>query len=436
MEWWAILVGGLALLAAAFITGVPLFVAFLLVNFVGVLVMIGPSGFGLIANSIFDTVNLDALAALPLFILMGELLFRGGAITELLKSVDKLVGKLPGRQYILTSLLSTLFGALSGSAMAVTAMMSRSMFPGMVASGYNRKMSAGVIMAGASLAPIIPPSVAVILIATLAGASIAKLLIAGILPGLLLAALFIAYTTVRSVMDPSLTPAAGREVVSRPTAREKMRALLRLSPFGVVIFSVMGFILLGIATPTEAAATGVLGALITAAIFGKLRWSMINSALHTAALITGTILVIMASSNMFGQLLALTGTAARLTDAVASMQAPVTVLVLMLMAITFLFCVFADEIAMLLILIPLFKPIVSTVGMNEVWFWTLMLINLVLGGITPPFGYTMYAFKGGASDMPMNEIYAATWPFVALYVAAICLIIVFPPIATYLPSLL
>lgn len=436
MAWWAILVGGLALLAAAFITGVPLFVAFLLVNFIGVLVMIGPSGFGLIANSIFDTVNIDALAALPLFILMGEVLFRGGAIGELLKSVDKLVGRLPGRQYVLTSLLSTIFGALSGSAMAVSAMMSRSMFPGMVSSGYDRKMSAGVIMAGASLAPIIPPSVAVILIATLAGASIAKLLIAGILPGLLLAGLFIAYTTVRTVMDPLLTPAAGKEVVSRPTVRQKMAALVRLSPFGLVIFSVMGFILLGIATPTEAAATGVLGALLTAAIFRKLSWSMINAALHTAALITGTILVIMASSNMFGQLLALTGTAAQLTQAVASMNAPIPVLVLMLMAITFLFCVFADEIAMLLILIPLFKPIVVTVGMNDVWFWTLMLINLVLGGITPPFGYTMYAFKSGAPDMPLSEVYAATWPFVAIYVAAICLIIVFPQIATYLPSLL
>jgi tripartite ATP-independent transporter DctM subunit len=436
MDWWVILAAGLALLAATFITGVPLFVAFLLVNFIGVLVMIGPSGFGLIANSIFDTVNIDALAALPLFILMGELLFRGGAIGELLKSVDKLVGTLPGRQYVLTSLLSTIFGALSGSAMAVSAMMSRSMFPGMVANGYERKMSAGVIMAGASLAPIIPPSVAVILIATLAGASIAKLLIAGIMPGLLLAGLFIAYTTMRCVMNPSLNPKTAAEVLAPPTLNEKMMALLKLSPIGLVIFSVMGFILLGIATPTEAAATGVVGALLTAAIFRKLSWPVINESLYTAALITGTILVIMASSNMFGQLLALTGTAARLTEAVSSLNAPIPLLVLMLMAITFVFCVFADEIAMLLILIPLFKPIVVALGINDVWFWTLMLINLVLGGITPPFGYTMYAFKSGAPDMPLGEVYAATWPFVAIYVVAIGLIIAFPQIATYLPGLL
>jgi tripartite ATP-independent transporter DctM subunit len=436
MEWWVILVAGLVLLAASFLTGVPLFVAFLLVNFIGVLVMIGPSGFGLIANSIFDTVNMDALAALPLFILMGELLFRGGSIAELLKSVDKLVGRLPGRQFTLTSLLSTLFGALSGSAMAVSAMMSRSMFPGMVSNGYDRKMSAGVIMAGASLAPIIPPSVAVILIATLAGVSIAKLLIAGILPGLLLAGLFIAYTTARCILNPALSPAASTEAVSRTGAAEKLVALLRISPFGLVIFSVMGFILLGIATPTEAAATGVVGALLTSAIFRKFSWRMINDSLHSAALITGTILVIMASSNMFGQLLALTGTAAQLTQAVASMNAPVPVVVLALMAITFVFCVFADEIAMLLILIPLFKPIVTVLGISDVWFWTLMLINLVLGGITPPFGYTMYAFKSGAPGMPLAQVYSAAWPFVWIYVAALGLIIVFPKIATYLPGFL
>ena len=436
MEWWVTLVAGLALLAASFITGVPLFVAFLLVNFIGVLVMVGPSGFGLIANSMFDTVNMDSLAALPLFILMGEILFRGGAIDELLISVDKLVGRLPGRQYVLTSLLSTIFGALSGSAMAVAAMMSRSMFPGMVSNGYDRKMSAGVIMAGASLAPIIPPSVAVILIATLAGASIAKLLIAGILPGLLLAGMFMIYTTVRSVMNPALSPSSASEAGTRPTAKEKLIALVRLAPIGLVIFSVMGFILFGIATPTEAAATGVLGAIVTAGIFRKLNWSMINESLNTAALIVGTILVIMTSSNMFGQLLALTGTAAQLTEFVSSLNAPVPVLVFLLMAITFVFCVFADEIAMLLILIPLFKPIVVAVGMNEVWFWTLMLINLVLGGITPPFGYTMYAFKSGAPDMPLGEVYAATWPFVGIYVVAMCLIVMFPSIATYLPSLL
>jgi TRAP-type C4-dicarboxylate transport system permease large subunit len=246
----------------------------------------------------------------------------------------------------------------------------------MVASGYDRRMSAGVIMAGASLAPIIPPSVAVILIATLAGASIAKLLIAGILPGLLLACLFILYTTVRSVMDPTLTPEAAREVILRATARQRIIALVRVSP------------------------------------------------------------LIMVSSNMFGQLLALTGAASQLTQAVASINVPISVLVLMLMAITFVFCVFADEIAMLLILIPLYKPIVVAMGINDVWFWTLMLINLVLGGLTPPFGYLMYAFKSGAPDMPLTEVYAATWPFVGIYLVAIGLIIVFPQIATYLPSLL
>lgn len=436
MEWWVVLASGLGLLAAFFITGVPLFIGFLLVNFIGVLVMIGPAGMGLIANSIFDTVTLDSLAALPLFVLMGDILFRGGAIDELFKAIDKLIGRIPGRPYIVTILLSTIFGALSGSAMAIAAMMARSMFPALVENGYDRKMSAGVIMAGASLAPIIPPSIAVILIAILAEVSISKLLVAGILPGLLLAGVFISYVVIRSLVDPTVTPKSDPDIVTRVTTSEKLLALARMSPLSLVIFSVMGLILLGVATPTEAAATGVVGALVAVSVYRKLSWSILNQSLYSAALITGTILIIMVSSNMFGQLLALTGTASKLTQALVSLDLHTTVLVLALMALTFVFCVFADEIAMMFILIPLYNPIVHAVGINDVWFWTLILINLVLGGLTPPFGYLMYAFKSGAPNMPLTEVYAATWPFVGLYMLAIALVILIPGIATYLPSLL
>jgi tripartite ATP-independent transporter DctM subunit len=279
MEWWVILVVGLTLLLAAFMTGAPIFVAFLLINIAGVLILLGQPGFGLVANSIFETTNIAALSAVPLFILMGELLFRSGSIDILFDSVDKLVGKVKGRQYVLCIALSTIFGALSGAAMGVAAMMARTLFPGMLDRGYDARMSTGAILAGASLAPIIPPSVLVIIIGTLANVSIAGLLIAGILPGLMLSGMFLVYTLVRVRMNPELANEDASTSTGVVTVKEKVFAVLRVAPFALIIFCVMGFILLGVATPSESAATGVLGALATAAYYRKLNLKMFTESL-------------------------------------------------------------------------------------------------------------------------------------------------------------
>jgi TRAP-type mannitol/chloroaromatic compound transport system permease large subunit len=179
---WGTLSGSLGLLLALFLAGLPIFIAFLVINILGVLLIMGTPAFGLFANSIFETTNTAAFAAVPLFLLLGELLFRSGTIHMLLESVDTLIGRISGRQYFLCVMLSTIFGALSGSAMGVAAMMARLLYPVMIGQGYDRRLSTGLILAGASLAPIIPPSVLVIIIATLADVSVAKLLIAGIVP--------------------------------------------------------------------------------------------------------------------------------------------------------------------------------------------------------------------------------------------------------------
>lgn len=433
MTWSVILAGGLALLLAAFLTGLPIFVAFLAINTVGVLVVFGDRGFGLIANSIFDTGTLVALSAIPLFVLMGELLNRSGSVDLLFSSMDKLIGRVRGRQYILTIFLSVIFGALSGAAMAVAAMMSRSLYPTMIARGYNSGLSIGAILAGASLAPIIPPSVLVIIIATLADISVAKLLIAGIIPGLVLAAVFLLYIVARVSLDPKLAPAetGPREHVS---ATQKLIAIAQMVPFSIIIFLVIGLILLGIATPTESAATGVVGAMIVSAINRRFSLKMAHEALTSAAFITSMIIVIVASSNMFGQLLAITGSTGQLVKFVSSLTADPYVLLFMMLLIVFVLCMFIDQIAIMLILVPIVKPIVAALGFDPIWFWTLILINLTVGGITPPFGYTMFAFKGGAPEVPLADIFSSVWPFVVLFAAVMVLIIVFPSLATYLPS--
>ena len=436
MVWWGTLSGGLAVLLAAFMTGAPIFIAFLVINIAGVLLVLGQPGFGMVANSIFETTNIAALSAIPLFILMGELLFRSGSIDILFDSVDKLVGKVRGRQYVLCIVLSTIFGALSGAAMGVAAMMARTLYPGMIERKYDSRLSTGAILAGASLAPIIPPSVLVIIIGTLADVSIAGLLIAGIVPGLLLSGMFLIYIFARVRANPELAPYGDSDTAPEVSLWEMVVAVLRVLPFAIIIFCVMGFILLGVATPSESAATGVLGALLTAVYYRKLSWKMISESVASAAFITSMILVIMASSKMFSQLLAFTGSTRELTTLIVTLNFEPYAMLFIMMLIPFILCMFIDQIALMLVVIPIYQPLLGTLGFDPIWFWLIMLLNVTVGGITPPFGYTMFAFKGSAPHVPLKDIFNATWPFVGIFLIGMVIIAAFPPLATWLPGLL
>ncbi|MBM3606916.1 MAG: TRAP transporter large permease subunit, partial [Alphaproteobacteria bacterium] len=203
----AAVVVAIVVLLGLFALGLPIVIAFLLANIAGVMLLMGPAGFGLFANSLFDTATTIELATIPLFLLVGELLFRGKAVDVLFESVDTLVRRMRGRQYVLTVILSVIFAALSGAAMGVAAMLGRSVLPTMQQRGYDARMSCGAILAGASLAPIIPPSVLAIIIGTLAGVSISGLLIAGVIPGLILSGMFLIYIFGRIMLNPKLAPA-------------------------------------------------------------------------------------------------------------------------------------------------------------------------------------------------------------------------------------
>jgi len=436
MEWWVILSVGLTLLLGMFLTGLPIFISFLIINIIGVFILFGQSGFPILTNSMFDTANTASLATIPLFILLGELLFRSGTIDALLNTVDVLVGRIRGRQYFVSIALSTLFGALSGAAMGVAAMLGRSLFPSMIKRGYDVKLSIGTMLAGASLAPIIPPSILAIIIGTLADVSIAKLLMAGILPGLLLSGLFIIYALLRIHFNPSLAPPLDDESKTKPNWNDKIRAIAQSLPFVVIIFSIMGVIFLGIATPSEAAATGVLGALLTAAIYKKLSWKLTWEATGSAAAVGAMVLAIMASSKMFSQILAFTGATKSLTVAITSLPVSDTSMLLVMLLLPFILCMFIDQIALMLVIIPIYEPVIASLGFDPVWFWTLFLINITVGGITPPFGYTMFAFIGAAEGVTIKDVFAASWPFVGLFILGTAILIKYPSIITYLSSLL
>ena len=436
MDWLLSLGIGLGLLMMVLMAGMPIFLGFLALNLAGVLIFFGPSGFGLFINSVVDTSTSGSLTTIPLFILMGEILFRSGAVDVLFDSVDRMIGGVRGRLYLLVVTLSTRFGALSGSAVAVVAMLGRTLLPQMMERGYDKKLSAALIQGGASLAPIIPPSLLAVIIGSMADVSISGLLLAGILPGLLLAGMMIAWVFIEVWRKPSLAPAdtGEREPMSWP---ELGLIIIRMLPFGIVIFSVMGLMLLGIATPSEAAATGCLGAMITAAIYRKLSLGMLRAALVSSVAVSAMILIIVAVSVLFGQLLAFTGATGDLVRFTAGLNLPPMAMFLLLMLVPFVLCMFIDQIAFMLVAIPIYAPLVKALGFDPIWFWTLFSINLTVGSLTPPFGYTMFALRAAAPQhITLQEVFSASWPVTWLFLLGMAIMTLFPPIITFLPALL
>jgi tripartite ATP-independent transporter DctM subunit len=435
MTWWQPVAVGIPVLLLLFASGLPIFVCFLLLNLAGVLILTGTAGFGMFANSIYNTATNGTLAAVPLFILMGEIMFRSGAMKTLFDALDRLVGQIRGRQYVLCILLSAILGALSGAAMAVAGLLGRSLFPTMVQRGYNRRLSAGTIMAGACLDPIIPPSVLAVVVASIANVSPAAMLVAGILPGLLLMSMFLIYVLVRVWMTPSLAPDSLTDIHDRNREGSKTAAVLRMGPCAFVFFMVMGLIMFGVATPTEAAATGVFGAVGVALYYGGLSRQMVWEAAQSAATISCLLLIIMCSAVMFSQLMTFTGAAQRLGELVAALTLSSAVMLFIMLALPFVLFMFLDQVAIMLILIPIYQPLLKLYGFGEIWFWTLFLVITVVGGLTPPFGYILFAMKSAAPDVSTTDLYSAAWPFVWIIVAGAVLMALFPPIVTFLPGL-
>lgn len=434
MTWWLILSLGMVILLSLMFLGIPIFVSFLILNVLGVLVMIGPAGFGMFANSIYTTATLAELSAVPLFILMGELLFRSGAMEVLLNSLDRLVGRIRGRQFVLCILLSAICGALSGAAMAVAGLLGRSLYPTMASRGYDKKLSAGTILGGASLDPIIPPSVLAIIIASLAKISTGKLLIAGIMPGLLLTGLFLTYVWVRVRINPALAPDVSGELKDPATRGSAWMAIARMVPVSLIFFMVIGFIMLGVATPTEAAATGVIGAVVLAAYYGGLNIEMLRQSIVSGITVAGIMLAIMACATMFSQLLIFSGALRALGDFVIHLDLSYVAMLAVLLIVPFLLFMFLDQVSVLMVLIPVYQPIIGIYQFDAIWFWTLVLIVATVGGITPPFGYTLYAFKSAVPQYPMREVFKASWPFVWIVMAGLVIMAAFPVIITFLPN--
>lgn len=413
-------------LLTLFALSVPIYVSFLVCNLAAVFLLMGQNGFGMFVNSLAATATSSTLLALPAFILMGEILYRGNAVGTLVSATDRLIGGFRGRHYVLGISVSTILATLSGSAMGSAAMLSRSVYPEMRERGYDQNMSIGVLIGGACLAPIIPPSVLAVIIAILAQVSVREMFLAGIVPGVMIFFLIVCYLMLRVKLRPDLAPIDAD--YRRPTGSEMVGAVGLLLPFTLVIGGVVGSIAFGIATPNESAVAGVVGALIVAAIFGRLNWRMMFEALKSTTLTTTMVLAIMLSSQLFTQILAFSGTSRFIRQYIEYVDVSPTLMLFIMMAIPFVLCMLLDEIAAMLILIPIYTPILPFLAIDPVAFWVLFLINMTLGAMTPPVGYVLFVIKGAIGDVSMQLIFNAVLPYVAIFLTAMVVLASFPEV--------
>ncbi len=436
MEWWLILLIFVGLLLLLLATGMPVAFSFFTINIIGAMLFLG-GGIGLkhMVLSIFNGLTSFTLAPVPLFVFMGEILFHSGMAIRTLDVLDKCLGKIPGRLSVLTVAGGTIFSNLSGSTMANTAMLGSVLVPDMTKRGYSKSMTLGPILGTGGIAMIIPPSALAIVLGTLAHISIGELLLAGILPGLLMALLYFSYIIIRCVRNPSLAPAY--EVREIPLG-EKVRDIVKyVLPLSSIVFLVVGLIFLGVATPTESAAMGAVGSIGLAAIYGALNLRVMKRSVQGALKITGMTLLIIAGSITFSQILAFTGATRGMVQFVVDLPLPPMAILICMQLILVLLGAFMEQISMMMVSVPIFMPVVHALGFDPIWFGVLMLLNLEIAFTSPPFGLLLFVMKGVAPPgTTMEDIYRAALPFILCDIAVIVLIMVVPGIALWLPGLM
>jgi tripartite ATP-independent transporter DctM subunit len=430
MEWWLLLSIAFGVLVALFCMGLPIAFSFLALDIIGLYLLFGQKGMALLSNSIFDSVASFTMSPIPLFILLGEIFYQSKVVNYAFDAIDKWIGGVRARLHLVTLVFATIFGAISGAAMAMAAMLGTTVLPEMNKQGYDKKLSMGVIMGGACLDPLIPPSILAVLIGSLANISIAKILISGTGPGILLACLLAGYVLVMVKINPTLAPT----YTFKSTFREKMVAMVLFLPFILIIFLVMGLMLIGVVTPTESAAVGVVGAIVMAICYRKLTFQMVKDSCIGTVKVSGMVLLIVASSKAFSQVLAISDSTRGLVALVTDLKLPPLALLAVMQLIPLFLGCFMDQIAIMLITIPVYLPVVAHAGFDPIWFWCLFLINMTVGAITPPFGYILFILKATAKDITLEEVYRAAIPIVFIVILSMVLLVIFPQIALWLPN--
>ncbi len=435
MAWYEILLVLLGTLVLLMALGLPVVFAFFATNLIGAyLFMGGENGILQLVRNAVDSVQSFALLPIPLFILMGEIMFYTGVAARAIDAVDKLIARVPGRLSLVAITGGTIFASLSGSSIANTAMLGSTLLPEMYRRGYKPTIAIGPIVAVGGIAILIPPSALAVLLGSIAQIPIGALLVASIIPALIMAGLFFGYVILRCRLDPSLAPAYD---VSALSWRERIMPFVKyVLPLSAIFVVVVGSIIGGIATPTESAALGAAASLIAAAAYRRLNWKNFVVSVRQTLRFTVMTLFIICGSITFSQIMAFSQASNGLSAAVLGVGlAPLELLAGMLLILLFLGC-FMDQVSMMMITIPLFMPLVQQAGFDTVWFGVLMLLCLEISLATPPFGLLLFVAKGASPESSMRDIVRSVAPFIALSLVVVVLLVAAPELTLWLPRLM
>lgn len=429
------LIVGLAVVLLLVLIGLrtPIFVALSVAGIAGLLGLGGFTALELVPLALVAQLQEYALVAAPLYILLGEALAVSGLGRDLFGAAHRWFNRVPGGLGASAVGSSTLFGAMSGVSISSVAVIGRMAVPEMLERGYKPAFASGAVAASGALAMLIPPSLMFILYSSVTGESVADLFAGGLIPGLLLAVMMIAYVVLRARSAPENAPRDDE----RFTWAQRWVALGKISPALVLIALVLGSIYTGLATATEAAAVGALAAFaVTGLIYRKLGWANLRRIFVSTAQVAAAVLAIVGSAFVFTQMLVL----ARIPDEFASLVvgmdvSPYVIMVAIMLALVLLGCL-VDAASLLLVVTPILVPAVEALGFDPVWFGVLLVVNLEIAVITPPVGLNLYTMKSVVPELDLGDIFRGVAPYIAIEGALLALLIAFPQIATFLPELI
>jgi tripartite ATP-independent transporter DctM subunit len=433
MDPIAVGVLGTAMLVVLLLMGMPIAFMMMLVGFLGIWELSALSAaLPVVAQTVYGVASHYPYTIIPLFILMGSFAGAAGVTRELYATFDKWFRRLPGGLGVATIAACAAFGAVSGSSVAAAAAMGNIALPEMRRFGYAPRLATGVVAAGGTLSFMIPPSLGFVVYGMLTEQSIGKLLISGILPGLLLAGAYAAVVIGWVRLNPALAPVSPEKV----KFREKVAALKGIWETALVFFIVMGGIYLGFINPTEAGAVGAFALFIIVTAKGRLTGRAIVTCLLEATRITVMVLFLVAGATVFSYFLALSTIPTTVSAWIAGLEVSRYAVLAIIVGIYFALGCFLDAVSMMVLTLPVVFPVIVSLDFHPIWFGVVAVLMMEAGLITPPVGLNVYTLAGIAKDVPMAEIFKGATPFLASIVVTAVVLTIFPKIALYLPSLM
>lgn len=433
METWLLSIIVFGALTALLISGVPIAFALLAIGAVGTLLTWGPKGLLMLFNTAYGEGTSYILLAVPLFVLMANVLKFSGMADDLYEIVYRWMGRLRGGLAMGTVAICAVFAAMAGISSAATISMGLIALPSMLSRGYDKGIALGCINAGGALGILIPPSIIMVLYSNMTDVSVGQLFAGGILPGILLSLVFILYIGIRCYFQKNLGP-AGEE---RFTLSQKVATLKGVVSPLLLVALVLGVMYAGICTPTEAAGIGAGGAFLAAAIHRRLTWQRAKQSLLETMHLTVMIFWIIIGANAFTHFLAYAGIQDMLQKAILSLEVNRWVIMGVIQFIYFVLGCFLDPAGILLLTTPIFVPIITQLGFDPLWFGILFTVNMEMAYITPPFGFNLFILKGVTPpSITMTDIYNSVWPFVICQALVLLVCMAWPELTTWLPSLM